>query len=114
MPGLGGAQLEKKSIKATLVGVGTNAVFLLYYGKVYIYEHLTDELAWIAPVCPLSQVGRELFSLTNTKVADYIAAEEFALATKPANSSKLSVFDTFEIGGNVLPVGTPKILFQAS
>jgi hypothetical protein len=112
MPGIGGTQINKANIKVTLLGVETNAVFVRYYGKVYFCENLTEELVWQIPACPLSQVGRELFSLTNTKVADYTAVEEFAMATKPGNSSKVSVYETLNLGDNFAPIGIPKMLLS--
>ena len=113
MPSVGGPGINTVSKKGTLNGIITNFVHFGYFGKVYIYENPSQELKWRVPVHPLSQVARELFELTNTKVADYVAIEEFALATKPANAQKLSVYTALQIGVLLYPAGIPKVLFEA-
>jgi hypothetical protein len=114
LPGIGGTQFEKDSQRGTLGVTIVNLVGFIYFGKLYVYEHPSQELKWNVRICPLSQIGKELFVLTNSTTANHAALESFALATKPASCARVSVYNGIPAGGGLIPIGIPKVLFEAT
>jgi hypothetical protein len=113
VPDFGGAGFQPKSEIVTIDDVLINRILFRYYDYAYVYEN-KDAFQWQLPVCPLSQIGREIFELTNTKVPDYSAIDEFSLSVKPNNVSRVSKYKVTIADRSIIPAGPMEVLFANS